>query len=46
MGQVRISDELHQKVKEFTEQRIGGIGEWVEKWIKEGMDREKKGKKA
>ena len=37
MAQIRIDDKLHERIKTFIKDRIGGIGEWVEKFIEEGL---------
>ena len=42
MAMVRISDELHERIKAFVEARIGSIGEWAAKWLAEGLEREEK----
>jgi hypothetical protein len=44
MAHVRIDDKLHAEVLKFLKGRIGKIGEWVMKWIREGLERDKKAK--
>lgn len=45
MPMIRISDELHERIKAFIDGRMGSIGEWAAKWLAEGLDREAKSTK-
>lgn len=42
MAQIRIDDKLHDQIKTFVGKApLGTMGQYVEKWIREGLAREK-----